>query len=74
MSKKLKFSFALEKHEIQRQIANARQILREQTVMSQNSKKHYTEVLRTSTKKIELLTWKLNQLRKLEKEGNYIEE
>ena len=72
--KRLKFTFYEEKQVIQLEIRESRQILSEVNKNFSKAKVHQNDVSRKEKKKIELLTWKLTQLRKLEKEGNYIEE
>ena len=70
---KLKFKFQDEKNNIQFQITESRQTLRNATKEFFKAKKLFNEVSGKQKKKIQLLTWKLIQLRKLEKEGNFIE-
>jgi len=72
--KRLKFTFYQEKLNIQLDITNSRQTLRNVTKDFSKAKADYNEISRKEKKKIELLTWKLTQLRKLEKEGNFIEQ
>ena len=72
--KKLKFTFYQEKLSIQLEIRESRQILREVNKKFSQAKVYHNDVSRKEKKQIELLTWKLTQLRKLEKEGNFIEE
>ena len=72
--KRLKFTFYEEKQVIQLEIRESRQILSEVNKNFSKAKVDYNDESRKEKKKIELLTWKLTQLRKLEKEGNYIEE
>jgi hypothetical protein len=72
--KRLKFTFYQEKLSIQLEIRKSRQILRNVNRDFAIAKVYHNDVSRKEKKKIELLTWKLTQLRKLEKEGNFIEE
>lgn len=72
--KRLKFTFYQEKLSIQLEIRESRQILSEVNKDFSKAKVYHNDVSRKEKKKIELLTWKLTQLRKLEKEGNFIEE